>query len=227
MKILMIAANAPHLKTEQVIEKMALRGITNITVGATPWKQRKARNIIFQHRPDQFKSPSLRLLARNFGLNFMEIDDWLQCNYNDYDFIVMTGGVLVPDAVIEVGVPIINCHPGIIPNVRGLDAFKWAIYDMLPMGNTLHFIDGAVDIGRPIKIIETPIFSTDNSIETLARRHYEYEINLLSHFDLFLDCNRSEYDFTTQRPAHMRMKREEEEIMMSRFPIYIEKYGVS
>lgn len=227
MKILMIAANAPHLKTEQVVEKMVLRGITTITIGATPWKQRKARNINFQHRPNQSESPSLKLLAQSFGLNFLEIDDWMQCNYHDYDFIVMTGGVLVPEEVIEFGVPVINCHPGIIPNVRGLDAFKWAIYDMVPMGNTLHFIDGAVDIGQPIKIIETPVFSTDSSIEILARRHYEYEINLLSYFDLFLDGDRSRYDFTSQRPAHMRMKREDEDIMMSRFPSYVEKYGVS
>ena len=226
MKILMIAANAPHLKTEQVIAKMVLRDIATITIGATPWKQRKARNISLQHRPDQSKSASLELLARRFGLNFLEIDDWMQCNYHDYDFIVMTGGVLVPEAIIELGVPVINCHPGIIPSVRGLDAFKWAIYDMLPMGNTLHFIDGAVDIGQPIKIIETPVFSSDNSIEMLARRHYEYEIDLLSHFDLFLEGERLEYDFTSQRPAHMRMKREDEDIMMSRFPSYVEKYGV-
>lgn len=139
----------------------------------------------------------------------------------------MTGGVLVPEAVIKLGVPIINCYPGIIPNVRGLDAFKWAIYDMLPMGNTLHFIDGAVDIGQPIKIVETPVFSTDHSIGILARRHCKYEINLLSHFDWFLDGDRSEYDFTSQRPAHMRMKRAEENIMISRFQSYFEKYGIS
>ena len=227
MQILMIAANAPHLKTEQVIAKMMLRGITDITIGATPWKKRKTRNISFRHRPDQSKSASLGLLAQNFGLEFKEIDDWMQINYRDYDFIVMTGGVLVPEVVIDLGVPIINCHPGIIPNVRGLDAFKWAIYDMLPMGNTLHFIDGAVDIGQPIKIIETPVFSTDHSIEILARRHYEYEVDLLSHFDLFLAGERSEYDFTSQRPARMRMKQEDEDIMISRFPSYVEKYGDS
>lgn len=55
MIILTIAANAPHLKTEQVIEKMVLRGITEITIGATPWKQREARDMGFYHRPDQSK----------------------------------------------------------------------------------------------------------------------------------------------------------------------------
>lgn len=225
MKILMIAANAPHLKTEQVIAKMVLRGIKDITIGATPWKQRKTRDISFQHRPDQSCSPSLAVLAQSYGLNFLEIDDWMQCNYRDFDFIVMTGGVLVPEDVLELGIPVVNCHPGIIPIVRGLDAFKWAIYDMLPLGNTLHFIDGAVDIGEPIKIIQTPVFSSDSSIELLAKRHYEHEINLLAYFDLFLEGDRSTYDFSLQRSARMRMKRDDEGIMMSRFPAYIKEYG--
>lgn len=227
MKILIIAANAPHLKTEQIISKMLLRGINDITVGATPWKQRKERKVSFQHRPDQSASPALTSLANYYGLSFLEINDWAQCNYSTYDFIVMTGGVLVPKEVIEVGIPIVNCHPGIIPIVRGLDAFKWAIYHMLPLGNTLHFIDGAVDIGKPIGIFETPIFTSDTSIDLLARRHYELEINLLSHFDMFIDGKTCEYDFELQRSANMRMKQEEEALMLSRFPAYVDKYSLT
>jgi phosphoribosylglycinamide formyltransferase-1 len=84
------------------------------------------------------------------------------------------------------GKKIINCHPGILPAVRGLDAFKWTIYEMKPLGVTLHYIDEEVDSGEIISVIPTPIFITDD-LETLARRHYENEIYVLSNFEEYLN----------------------------------------
>ena len=40
---------------------------------------------------------------------------------------------------------IINCHAGLVPESRGLDAFKWAIYHGRPLGNTLHIIDQNIE----------------------------------------------------------------------------------
>ena len=40
---------------------------------------------------------------------------------------------------------IINFHPGLIPEARGLDTAHWCIYDQVPLGVTCHFIDKRVD----------------------------------------------------------------------------------
>ena len=56
---------------------------------------------------------------------------------------------------------------------------------MLPLGVTLHYIDENVDAGEVISVVETPVFASD-SLESLARRHYENEIKLLSEFELYM-----------------------------------------
>ena len=49
---------------------------------------------------------------------------------------------------------IINFHPGLIPEARGLDTPQWCIYDGIPLGVTSHFIDSKVDAGRIIERVE-------------------------------------------------------------------------
>ena len=93
--------------------------------------------------------------------------------------LFVIGGAGIIDIAFAKGKPIVNAHPGIIPLTRGLDSFKWAIYNNDPVGNTLHLIDNEVDKGEILQIQYTPVFSSD-SLQTLARRHYEYEIDMLA-----------------------------------------------
>ncbi len=58
---------------------------------------------------------------------------------------------------------IINFHPGILPENRGLDTVKWAIYNDLPQGITTHFIDEKIDVGDKI-YLETISINNDDSI---------------------------------------------------------------
>lgn len=122
-------------------------------------------------------------MCKNFNLKYVQCDSDKEIN-NECEFYLITGsGILSADCVNNK--KIINCHPGIIPAVRGLDAFKWSIFDMQPIGNTLYYINENIDSGEIISIVQTPIFITD-SLETFARRHYEMEINVLSNFHSFL-----------------------------------------
>jgi len=94
-----------------------------------------------------------------------------------------------------------------------LDAFKWAIYYKRPLGITLHYIDEEADKGEIISIRKTNVYMTD-SLETLARRHYENEIDMLSNFDKFLnnpvfDVNHkklSETEPTKRMPIDIEMQ---------------------
>ena len=46
---------------------------------------------------------------------------------------------------------IINFHPGVLPENRGLDNLKWAIYNNLPQGVTTHLIDENIDVEQIYK----------------------------------------------------------------------------
>ena len=107
-----------------------------------------------------------------------------------------------------------NAHPGIIPLTRGLDSFKWAIYNNDPVGNTLHLIDNEVDKGEILQIKHTSVLTMD-SLETLARRHYESEIDMLAGV---LDIIESRIMPTyIEKPATMRMNAEIEAKMIDKF----------
>jgi phosphoribosylglycinamide formyltransferase-1 len=119
------------------------------------------------------------------------------------------------------GKKIINCHPGIIPLSRGLDSFKWSIYNDEPLGITLHYIDAEADKGEIISIIKTNVYRTD-SLETLARRHYENEIEILANFHNYINNPQFDFKDLAEKEARMRMPIDKEMQMARKFEEYKE-----
>jgi phosphoribosylglycinamide formyltransferase-1 len=139
-------------------------------------------------------------------------------------YLVLGAGILPKEVVSNK--KILNCHPGIIPIARGLDAFKWSILELKPLGVTLHFLTEKVDYGPIIARIRTPIFESD-SLESLARRHYELEIKVMSNFYKYLE--KPVDDFKEQEleeaPPKKRMSFEQEIKMISNFSKYKKMYA--
>lgn len=227
MNIGIITYDYHHKKTEQVISNLLTKHIT-ITVFALPFCIRPARATVFNHRPDQFKACHARDIAFKNNLDYV----YCECDRkipDGYDYYLITGsGILSPECVKNK--KIINCHPGIIPSVRGLDAFKWAIFELLQVGNTLHFIDEDIDSGRIISRKKTLVFSED-TIDTFAARHYTEEIRMLSDFDLYLNGTIREHenfsDCEIQGIIHGRMPLNTEKNLQSAFEHYKQKYAVN
>jgi len=81
---------------------------------------------------------------------------------------------------------ILNCHPGLLPYNRGVDAFKWCIVNEWPIGITLHQIDEAIDRGTILYRLRIPVFKTD-SLKAVCQRAYAYEIDLLANFSCHMN----------------------------------------
>ena len=141
----------------------------------------------------------------------------------DCDVLVVGGAGLLPDNVVGT-VPIVNAHPRLIPAMRGLDSFKWAILEQMPLGNTLHLVDADVDAGQYLTSVRTPVFLSD-TLKALAQRHYNLEIQLLATFPIYyLEPRKPDEDLPV-RPPHKRMPREREREMLSAFKIYKDKFA--
>ena len=108
--------------------------------------------------------------------------------------------------------------------MRGLDSFKWAILKDLPLGNTLHVIDEHADAGEVIHHLPTPVFR-DDDLGTLAQRHYENEIWMLTNFDRLLS-QRSRLSGLEELKATMRMSAANEAEMVRHFDAYKQKFSV-
>ena len=216
-KLALITYNFNHLKTEQIINNLLIENFFEITLLALPFKQRKQRESLFFHRPD----PLTGIQTKDFtssNIKFIELKKSEQLE--DYDYCMITGAGILDKTIIG-NKKILNIHPGIIPTTRGLDSFKWAIYNLNPLGISLHYIDVKVDSGEVLRIFETPIYRSD-TLQTLARRHYENEIYVSSNFYKFLD--KVEYSGLKEQKHNMRMPIEKEKLLEKKFIEYKKKF---
>ena len=212
-----ITHSHPHLKTEQVVESFVRQGYT-LRIYALPFKHRKPRSVLLHHRPDQSTGLHPEQLASKHQIEYIRCETDTDVDSLCDVYHVLVGSIISSDCIE--GKKIINCHPGIIPAVRGLDAFKWCIYDQQPLGITLHYIDQEVDKGEIISIVPTSVYKTD-SIESLARRHYENELDVTSNFERYLSHPVNEYASIPEGDQHMRMGREKEVELEDRFNQYL------
>jgi len=216
-KLAIITYNYHHLKTEQILNNLLIENIFEITLFALPFKQRKQRECFFYHRPD----PVAGIQTKDFAcsnIKFAELKKTEQLQ--DFDYCLITGAGILDKKIIG-NKKILNIHPGIIPTTRGLDSFKWAIYNLNPLGISLHYIDVTVDAGEVLRIFETPIYRSD-TLQTLARRHYENEIYVSSNFYKFLD--KVEYIGLKEQKSKLRMPIEKEKLLEKKFIQYKKKF---
>jgi len=219
-----ITYHYPHLKTEQVLLNLLKKySPAQMHMYALPFVPRKERNIQINHRPDQSISIGPEVMAKAHGIAYTpvahdyEIPDGL-----DY-YLILGAGILSAEFVKNKKT--FNGHPGIIPAVRGLDAFKWSILENKPLGVTLHFIDERVDAGDIISIIPTNVYLSD-TIETLSRRHYENEIAMMSNFEHYLQHPTNVFEGIETGEPHRRMDAATEALMISNFETYKQRFAV-
>ena len=219
-KVGILTYDSKHLKTEQIaINILNRKDVSEIVLFSQPFKDRKKRKILIQHRPKQELGIHTRDLSNIDGINFVSWDG--KSKPYGCDYYIIGGAGIIPSSAIEDN-KIINVHPGIIPSARGLDAFKWAIKNMIPIGISMHYIDAQVDEGTVIKIFKTPLFSND-TISTYVKRHYDLEINITSNFLDFVS-----YEDNSEYPrlnANMRMPYRVEEELNTIFQEYKKNFS--
>ena len=113
---------------------------------------------------------------------------------------------------------IINSHPGYLPNLKGLDALKWAIYADQPIGVSTHYISDKADEGELIERIIVPVYFED-TFHSLCYRIYDTEIDMLVNAIMMIEQNISGLDVLgdDEFRANRRMPHHIENIMISKF----------
>ena len=136
-----------------------------------------------------------------------------------FEHVIIGGAGLLPDNLPK-KFEIINAHPGYLPNVRGLDSLKWAIYQGQPIGVTTHYISEKPDEGQLIEKKIIPVYFED-TFHSVAYRVYETEIEMtVNAIKLIANNEVSLEDLADERyTAHRRMPHHLEMIMMNRFEI--------
>jgi methionyl-tRNA formyltransferase len=86
------------------------------------------------------------------------------------DIIVLGGSRIIRSNIIKIPkIGILNAHPGLLPEYRGVDVIPWALINSDDMGVTVHFVDQGVDTGDICVQEKLPLMKKD-SIPKLEKR---------------------------------------------------------
>jgi methionyl-tRNA formyltransferase len=86
------------------------------------------------------------------------------------DVLVLGGTRIIKPHLLEIPArATVNCHPGLLPWLRGSASVGWALYKDLPQGATAHFIDPGIDTGDIIIRRQLPVHRMD-TYESLCSR---------------------------------------------------------
>ena len=121
---------------------------------------------------------------------------------------------------------IINFHPGLIPEARGLDALLWSIRNSIPLGITSHLIDHRVDAGRILERREIGLFPDDNVFD-LSERLYETQMDMLSEaIERTCSGKWEETDYISSA-CNTKMDGQQERETMALLPSYLDRFSTN
>lgn len=182
--VVVLAYNFPHRKTQDFLFRLFAEGIrVEHVLAADPVKLNvPPSSIRSKLRHGALIDPEK--VAKAIGANYHVVPHQGDRISTLLDEIKPTIGVISGARILKRPVidrfstGIINFHPGLIPEVRGLDAFFWSICKDVPLGVTSHLIDHRVDAGRILERREIPL-GTEDTIFDLSERLYETQIEML------------------------------------------------
>lgn len=185
MKIAVFAYDFPHKKTQDFLFQLFMEGIKVDCVIAAPWiklnipqkNMRTApRHIVVNHPRDI----CLRMNIPYYSCPHASEECAEILRKHNIDIGIIAGARILKKHVIDaVNVGVINFHPGIIPECRGLDTVEWAVLDNLDIGVTAHFINERIDTGNIICKEVCPLYK-DDTFQDIWLRVNETQIKMLS-----------------------------------------------
>lgn len=231
LRIGVIAYNFPHKKTNEFLVQLKTDGIpVNLVIAADPVQlnihpgtiRTKVRHHVTTH-PKQ--------LADTFGIPYVvcthNSDETVALiNEHRLDIGIIAGARILPEKVINAfRKGVINFHPGLLPEVRGLDALLWSIEKGIPLGITAHLIDRKVDAGQLVLKQQIPVYADDNIFD-LSERLYEYQLIMIRESIERVANNRVE-PLVITGGYNRKMPAEMEQRVLAKLPEYIKKHSGS
>jgi len=175
LKIGVFAYNWPHQKTQSGIFNLCVSGFKpEIALCADPVKLNFYKSQV-RIGPKDLYVHNTTDLCKYFNIksvvlkhNSKECEKIIK-NMNLDIGIVLGARILKDNIINSFNIGIINMHPGILPENRGLDNLKWAVIKGMKQGVTSHLIDGSIDRGRMIDQQIVKVYKDDTLVDIHLR----------------------------------------------------------
>lgn len=95
--------------------------------------------------------------------------------------IILGARILKQDIIDSFKIGVLNMHPGLLPQIRGLDTIKWAVLTNFKQGASCHLISKDVDKGWLILKEKVDVYEDDTLVDIFLRvQNKEQELMLKS-----------------------------------------------
>ena len=227
--IAVFAYNFPHRKTQDFLFALKVLGAdVRIVLLADPVKLRippssvrtKIRHIGLIHPRDVVSA--IGFSYRITEHNSKEVPSLIR-ESGAMLGVIAGARILKPHVINSFPLGIVNFHPGLIPEARGLDAVLWSILEMVPLGVTAHLIDEQVDAGKILSKKKIPLYC-DDTIVDFTERVYETQITMLESA-LMLAARGEGRHLQDAGKYHGKMPPALEKKALSAIPNYLAKFA--
>jgi len=158
-KIDLLTYDCPHRKTSDILFELIVNGYNINRVYAAPLIDLGLKPDIVKMSANACYNIHTAEICAKFKIPYIVKP---HADIEGGNLGIIGGARILPDHVIQkYSIGIINIHPGLLPNNRGLDNIKWALYHDMPQGLTVHFIDKYVDRGQIILKKKVPVYDDD------------------------------------------------------------------
>lgn len=175
MKIGVFAYNFPHWKTQEGINNLIISGNKPKVIFATDPVKLNFYKSKIRITPKDLYLNHPKKIAEQYGIDYKVVvhnSEETQKLVKEYNLdlgIILGARILKPIAFESFNIGVLNMHPGLLPENRGLDNIKWAILDNISQGVTTHLIDKSIDRGKVITKSTIKVYKDDTLIDLNVR----------------------------------------------------------
>ena len=230
MKICVFAYNFKHKKTQEGLLKLHL---SKIKIDQVIAMNKVKINQPFRRIKLAPKDLSLiepKIICKNLNIPLLVMKhNSIKClNFlkkKRFHIGIILGARILKKEIIDCfKIGIINLHPGILPQNRGLDTHQWAVLNMIPQGATAHLINKKMDHGKILLKKKIKIYKQD-SLKDFYLRIQLLELDLMiKSLKLISKDQKIGKIPKKQGRYHSYIRSIEEKKMIKLFPKYIKKF---
>jgi len=229
MKIGVFAYNFKHKKTQEGLMQLFLHGYDI--------------SCIFAANPVELKFYQSKIRVSPKGLEYMhpkEIAERLNIPYHvvvhnsekcenvikqyDLDLGIILGARIIKQQIINAfKIGVLNMHPGLLPENRGLDNLKWAILQGYKQGVSCHLINKEIDKGSLIVKKKIAVHEDDTLLDVFLRIQNMEQVLMIESLKI-LASGKRDFEEVPEGNYRKAVPPNEEEGLMKRFEEYKRKY---
>ena len=222
----------PHKKTQDFIFRLLTEGYNINYIIAAPWVRLNIPESLHRVAPHNEGLIYAKKICKSFGIPYYVLDHNSNeavklIKNNTVDLCIVAGARILKKDVIEAaGNKILNIHPGILPNVRGLDTLLWSIYYDEPIGISAHFISPRIDLGLLIYKEKLELKKDDTLIDISLRLLEKQPDIMIKSMEILKKKKMSDLKNinTLTQPYNTKMSSAIEEKMLKEFPRWLTRH---